>query len=83
MILKRKTATDGWRKAADVKGLELGERVLIQIGDAFVGEGWLGKSGKWFRNGLEVKKFFGEEVTYWMELPKPKKVERKEQNARE
>lgn len=72
-----KKVDDGWRSVDDTKGLEPGERVLIQIGAAFVCEGWIGSNGKWFRNGLEVKKFFGEPVTYWRELPKPKKVEKK------
>lgn len=77
----RKAKDDSWRSADDTDGLECGERVIIQIGDFFVCEGWLGASGKWFRNGLEVEKFFGEPVTYWQYMPKPMKVEKKKENA--
>ena len=65
-----------WRDATDTSNLEPGERVIICIEGFFVGEGWIGKNGKWYRNGLETEKYYGGKVTEWMPMPKPNEAKK-------
>jgi|GEM_PF-4688764 len=50
-----------------------GERVIICVGWAYVGEGWLGKENKWYRfcDLDPVEKFMNAKVVAWREMDEP------------
>ena len=78
---------DGWhlleKKPKDLP--EPGERVLICIGYALVGEGWLNCDGKWHRycDLGPVDEYMHDKVVAWKEMDKPpKKPEKKNVTVR-
>ena len=52
-----------------------GERVIICVGDALVGEGYLQQDGKWYRycDFGPIETYMSEPVTAWMKMPEPTK----------
>lgn len=66
----------GWHVLADDETdlPDCGERVIICVADAFVGEGYLKKDGEWYRyycDTAPLKKYMRRDVTKWMPMPKP------------
>ena len=52
---------------------DLGERVIICVGDAFVGEGYLKQDKKWYRycDFAPLENYMSHGVTAWMPMPRP------------
>lgn len=71
-----KKFTNKWRRMPkNTEKPEFGERVLICIGEAFVGEGHLKSDGKWYRfdDVAPIEEYMGAKVTAWKPMPRPPK----------
>lgn len=61
-----------WHSVEESEKPELGERVLIVVGDFFVCEGFMKANGKWYRYDdiyIDVETMFSEKVTEWANMP--------------
>ncbi len=70
-----KTASDGWhilpKSPKDLP--DPGERVIICVGEQFIGEGYMKLNGEWWRycDFGPIETYMNEPVTAWMRFPKP------------
>ena len=66
---------NAWHILYDEPGIlpEPGAHVIICVGSAFVGEGYMKDDGKWYRycDFEPIENYMSGDVEAWMEMPKP------------